>query len=112
MSGRPQLNTGEALQILIDRAGHGDKRAAELFEDFSEALLVVRYQQRMPQRSAGAALGYLPRASRCRPGVDVVTIPLDHILAVQSRQCINDLLRFDHVSLKTTATTAITVPQG
>jgi hypothetical protein len=39
-------------------------------------------------------------------------LKLDHILAVQSRQCINDLLRCGHVSLKTTATAAITVPQG
>jgi hypothetical protein len=41
MSGRPHLNTGEALLYLNDRAEKGDKRASKLLVDFSEAALIV-----------------------------------------------------------------------
>jgi hypothetical protein len=41
MSGRPHLNTGEALQILSARAEHGDRQASKLLDDFRKAALIV-----------------------------------------------------------------------
>ena len=41
LSGRPHLNTGEALLYLSDRAEKSDERASKLLGDFSEAALIV-----------------------------------------------------------------------